>query len=429
MPSDIYQLFNEAVKAFAIPFKSKLAIGVSGGSDSMTLLCCFAKWAKQNDVDLIALTVNHNLRNEAKEETKKVAIWAKNLGIKHHILTWDGIKPTSNIQEQARKARFDLMLSFCQNNNIKYLALAHHLEDQAETFLIRLQRGSGVDGLGAITPLKTITNINIIRPLLNISCCDFKSFLESHNLSWIDDPSNNNDDYQRVKFRKIMPLLTAQGLTADVLAKTAKQMQRARVFLDNYTNQTLAENTISYQAGYIEAKPDVFIKNDDEIALRALKKIIMQVAGLEYPLRLEKLSRLAAALKDVNNFKGATLSGCQIIKIKTNEGFLYQFVREFKKVAPLQTITKSGLFYWDNRFFINISYNDSKKLFLKPLGKKHWKELVKDSKNKLKTNIPRLAGICLPALCDEKDVLLVPHLGYKKEELFCDIKINIDFIK
>ncbi|MGD9638951.1 MAG: tRNA lysidine(34) synthetase TilS [Alphaproteobacteria bacterium] len=428
MSTNIYQTFAASMQQFEhISERETIAVGVSGGSDSMFLMLCLAKWAKTRKNKIIILTVDHKLRTESAEEAQKVKIWAEGLGLEQVVLTWEGEKPKTGVQEQARKARFNLLLSYCQDNNIKFLALAHHLEDQAETFLIRLGRGSGVDGLGAMRHITNIDGINVIRPLLNISHNGFKKYLKENQMEWVEDPSNQNDHYQRVKIRKILPLLTDYGISPDVLSKTAEQMQRVRSFLDKITKEEIVKHTKLYEEGFITASPNLFICNDDEIALRTLKKIIMGVCGLEYPLRLEKLSRLLDCLRNPDSFKGATLSGCQILKNKVKDECGYLFVRETKKVEQSVCVNQTTSILWDKRFIINIKNNSNKNLIVRPLGAKLWKEMVKDKKIKIKKDIPRLAGIVLPTLFDNKDVLLIPHLSYKKEDINCDVEMSVSF--
>lgn len=427
MSSNLYQLFEDAMQDFVLVSpQSSIAIGVSGGSDSMALLYCLTKWAKQRAIKLFALTVDHNLRKESRQEAQAVAEWAEKWGVEHQILIWENPEITKGMQAKARKARFDLMLSFCKKHKIEYLALAHHLEDQAETFLMRLARGSGVDGLSAMLPVKEFSGIKIIRPFLKISSQGFKAFLQQNQITWFEDPSNQNHEYQRVRIRKLMPQLDREGLTSQVLAKTAEQMQRVRSLLEHETARRLQKNIVLYQEGYIDVEPEIFKLDEEEIIWRCLKNIIMCVSGLEYPLRLEQLSRLAQSLKDLDQFKGATLSGCRILKVQRDHAFKYRFVREFKKVVSETIIEQSVSFLWDHRFLITIS-NVEKKLFIRPVGVKLWKELIKDNKIKLLNPIPRLAGIVLPALFDDKDVLLIPHLGYKREHKFYDLKMEIEF--
>lgn len=142
------------------------AVGVSGGADSLALVFLLQEWAKEKQADFTALTVQHGLRPEAEAEAQYVARLMKAHGIKHHILYWKGEKPVSGVESAARTARYELMYDWCRQNGVGALLIAHHKRDQAETFLMRLQRGSGVDGLSAMAPVSKWKNLYVVRPLL-----------------------------------------------------------------------------------------------------------------------------------------------------------------------------------------------------------------------------------------------------------------------
>ena len=141
----------------------KVAVAVSGGADSMALALLLNE---QTNSKLIAITVDHGLREESAREAKQVKKWLEKYDIEHHILKWEGDKKNSNIQFEARTARYQLMCDFCKKNDIQLLLVAHNLQDNAETLLMRIMRGSGVDGLSAIADATKINNIEVLRPLL-----------------------------------------------------------------------------------------------------------------------------------------------------------------------------------------------------------------------------------------------------------------------
>ena len=160
-------ILNEFFEKYKV-YDEVIAVGVSGGADSLALLWKLNSWAKDNNKKIVALTVDHGLREESAYEANYVAQIAKQWGIEHHILIWEGEKPQTGIEEKARKMRYSLLLNWCKNNNVNALAVAHHLFDQAETFFLRLHRGSGLDGLCGMLPISYMDNIKIIRPLLNV---------------------------------------------------------------------------------------------------------------------------------------------------------------------------------------------------------------------------------------------------------------------
>lgn len=186
-----------------------VAAGVSGGADSLALLFQLDAFLRPQGRRVIALTVDHGLRPESRDEAEYVAKLAAERQIEHHILTWEGEKPEKGIEEAARTARYGLLCGWCRDNGVGTLAVAHHLLDQAETFFMRLQRGSGLNGLCGMAPLSEKNGVRLIRPFLQVHPERLKEFLREHGVSWAEDPSNRCDDYLRVRVRKFLPQLAA----------------------------------------------------------------------------------------------------------------------------------------------------------------------------------------------------------------------------
>ena len=145
-----------------------IALAVSGGPDSTAMMFIVSKSIKIQKKNVTVLIVDHDLRKDSRKEANLVMRNAKKIGFKYKILKWKGLKPLSSIQESARKARYDMMISWCEKNNVKKLFLAHHMDDQVETFLMRLSKGSGIDGLSSMSKTSLKANVNIIRPFLEI---------------------------------------------------------------------------------------------------------------------------------------------------------------------------------------------------------------------------------------------------------------------
>ena len=214
-----------------------IAVGVSGGADSLALALSLHEQGKK----IIALTVDHGLRPESKNEAEYVASIMQKFGIEHHILTWDGEKPQTGVEEAARQARYNLLFEFCKKHGIKYLATGHHRRDQAETFLLRLSRGSGVFGLSGILPVSERNGITIIRPQLDASPDDLKQYLKAKNVSWVEDPMNDITDFVRVKIRKFLPQLQNIGIDEAKLAQTAATLQHTREFLQDLCDKFVSD--------------------------------------------------------------------------------------------------------------------------------------------------------------------------------------------
>ena len=184
-----------------------IAVGVSGGADSLALALMLKEECANYGIKVVALTVNHKLRPSADKEADYVAKIMQKHNIEHHILIWKGEKPLTGVEEAARLARYDLLENWCFKNGIKYLATAHHLRDQAETFLMRLERGSGLEGLCSMREITTYKSIKILRPLLHTSPEFMENYLRARKINWIHDESNDNTDFLRVKMRKFLPEL------------------------------------------------------------------------------------------------------------------------------------------------------------------------------------------------------------------------------
>ena len=288
------------------------AVGVSGGADSLALALLLQNWCQKRGIRLVALTVDHRLRKESAQEASFVAEVMKKFGIFHQVLVWEGDKPQKGIEEAAREARYDLIASWSQKNQVDVLFVAHHLRDQAETFLMRLQRGSGVDGLACMQDVSYRKGLKIVRPLLSVPPEDLRDFLRKNNLEWVEDPSNQEDDFLRVRVRKILPELYDKiGLTQERLADTAERMSRVRDFFEKQTEDFVCSNVCFYeQSGCSFAWKNWQVLHE-EMRLRVLSFLLRKVGKKVYPPRLDDLENLASSLMQ-ENFRGRTLCGCEI---------------------------------------------------------------------------------------------------------------------
>ncbi len=215
-----------------IPLKSGDAIGVavSGGGDSMALLDLAEGWSRGRGIPLFSATVNHGLRPEAAGEAEMVAAFCASREISHETLRWSGWDGKGNLQAAARKARRDLLADWAMSKGLRAVLVGHTADDQAETVLMRLARGSGVDGLAGI-PGHTGGDIPFLRPLLGMGRSELRDHLIAEGVAWVDDPSNDDDTFDRVRARKMMSTLADLGLTRERLLQTAEHMQAAQKVL------------------------------------------------------------------------------------------------------------------------------------------------------------------------------------------------------
>src|SRR6476659_466529 len=222
---------GEARGAFAplISFP-RLALAVSGGADSMALLHLVAHSRAEGALtrEVTVLTVDHGLRASSREEAAMVGRMAASLGLSHALLTWTrDERQSGGLQERARQGRYDLMAAYCQAHDIPALVTAHHLDDQAETFLMRLKRGSGLDGLAAIPEESVWSGIAVLRPLLEMPKARLAATLAAASLGWAEDPSNCDERFERARMRASHETLGKLGLTPEALARSARRLRRA----------------------------------------------------------------------------------------------------------------------------------------------------------------------------------------------------------
>lgn len=389
----------------SVPPGDPVAVACSGGPDSMALTLLLAEWTETSGSTLVAVTVDHGLRRESATEAKEVGRVLAVRGTQHTVLTWEGKKPRANIQEAARNARYGLLTRYCQSNTIKHLFVAHTQEDQAETFLLRLARGSGVDGLSCMQPLTQQNGILIHRPLLNVPKAALLEYLKEKKQDYLEDPSNQDPRFDRVKMRRAFPVLATLGLTSERLASTATTMARARVCLEELAQVTLASACDIFPEGYAMLRP---FAATEEITLRVFASLVMIIGGHDIKPRLEEVKRLSEAALDPE-FKGATLGGCQFIAREGN----VLIIREPEAVSPPVSAISA---MWD-RFAL---HTDALEGTVGALTQEGWLQLAKEQG--LASNYPdKKILYTLPALRDVSGKLLaVPHLKFRQPGLRFD---------
>ena len=293
------------------------AVAVSGGGDSIALMLLLADWARQHGRPApVVLTVDHGLRKDSAKDARRVVRAAKALELEAHVLTWEGVKPSSDIEAAAREARYQLMDSWCKEHRISGLYLAHTLDDQAETFLLRLARGSGVDGLSAMgivapIPLPGLQDVQIVRPLVEMRRESFRAYLRTRGMTWLEDPMNADPRFARAKLRAAWPMLTEIGLTPARIALAAKHLARARGALDREARVLLFQSCrFDGRAALVD--PKSLAGAPQEIGLRALADVLMRVSGNPYRPRFERLERLYAHICASTLGRGMTLHGCLV---------------------------------------------------------------------------------------------------------------------
>ncbi|CAA7620888.1 tRNA(Ile)-lysidine synthase [Candidatus Terasakiella magnetica] len=388
----------------------RLALGVSGGADSLALALLAARWAERRGGDVVALTVDHGLRPESGVEAAQVAGWLAAHRIRHEILVWEGDKPGADLQAAARDARRALLGGYCARHGILHLLLAHHREDQAETFLLRLARGSGVDGLAAMALAQPTHWGRILRPLLAVPRARLAATLIAQGQTWIEDPSNRNAAFARVRMRRLAFVLAAEGLTAPRLAATAGHMARARAALEQAVADAAAARVEMHEAGYAWLDLNGLAHLPEEVGLRLLSRLLGMVGGGAYGPRLERLERLWAEFS--HGLETArTLGGCRVVPEKSGRVLI---CREPAKMEAMVSLSAGNDVFWDGRFRVRCSSDLPPGYGLGGLGGEGWRKITALVKPARLPAVPAAARPSLPALYGEDGISAVPHLGYNR---------------
>jgi tRNA(Ile)-lysidine synthase len=297
-----------------------LMLAVSGGPDSTALLVFAARWAKSltRAPKLLAVTVDHGLRPEAADEAAAVRRLARRLKVPHRVLRWRGTKPTTGVQEAAREARYGLLAELAARDGFAHIVTAHTLDDQAETVLFRMARGSGVSGLtgmarAAPVPGRRWPHIAVLRPLLHLPKARLVATLQALRIDYSDDPSNRDPRFARPRLRVLMPELAREGLDAHGLARLALRLRRAEAAIAVAVD--VARAALAPQpwpaGGPISFDTALFATLPAEVALRLLGEAIGH-AGNEGPVELGKLEALCDVLYAAHPPLRRTLAGALI---------------------------------------------------------------------------------------------------------------------
>lgn len=290
-----------------------VALAVSGGSDSVALMWLAARWAKETEgaPRLTVLSVDHRLRSESIAEAKAVARRAEELGISSAVLEWRGAKPATGLQEKAREARYQLLARWCSRHGAQALVTAHTRDDQAETFLMRLARGSGVDGLAGIRP-KREASLPILRPFLGTARARLRATLESAGETWVEDPSNEDLSFERVRWRKVLELFERAGISPLMIALSASRLERARQALETATSR-LEQAAVRHEVEFATLDLAPLEGAPEELVIRLLQRLLARYGAAEEPPSLAAVERLASWLMSGEG-RGRTLGGCRIAR-------------------------------------------------------------------------------------------------------------------
>lgn len=370
---------------------ARVALAVSGGSDSMAMLRMVHEWAATlvQPPEIIVLTVDHGLREAAADEAKQVAQWCAGLGISHQILQWqhDGVK--SAIQAKARVARYDLMAAWCGGRGISILLTAHTADDQAETVAMRMQRTDSAASLAGIWPELQWKGVLIMRPLLKMRRSVLQKYLKSIGQFWIDDPSNVDPRFERVRVRNSLAG-KLNGLDAQAAA-AHEYMERATL-----ANKDWCDKHIQiHETGFLTLQRAALAKMDlSDFDLVTLRMIDLSGYPNRKVERAERLS-LQSWLRE-EKIGRRTLGGAMFAKRKD----VLTVARESGRISKVpEVISASGTTIWDGRFVVDGPVGAS----IVPLRDVKLVERRED--------IPAFVQAGLPAILQNGQIWSIPHLG------------------
>lgn len=284
----------------------KLAVAVSGGVDSVCLLC----WLADMGLHPIALHVNHGLRDVAGAEAQYVQDLCAARGIECHVFEWTGEKPTTGLEAAARGVRYKMMTDFCRENNVDALLVAHQADDQIETFLMNLGRGSGLSGLAAMRPISVRDGVKIVRPLLNVWRHELKQYCDDNGIKYCTDAMNSDIKYTRVRIRQNRHLLAdALGISDERILLAINNLNRVRDAIETNVADLVAMVKNGRRAVFLDS---FLFDQDDNIRLKFIGTLIQQIGGDNYQPRLNSLRR---ALSNLGGDCKFTLGHCTVRRL------------------------------------------------------------------------------------------------------------------
>lgn len=340
-----------------------LGLAVSGGGDSVALMEVAAEWARGRRV--MVATVDHGLRAGSEDEAAQVARQARALDLPHAILRWQRETDTGNLMAQARDARLRLLSGWAQRNQLTAVALGHTADDLAETLLMRLSRGAGIDGLAGMAEWRDAFDMRWLRPLLGVHRGELRDWLRARNTGWIDDPSNDNADFERVRIRQAIATL---GLDPAALARAAGHIAEARDALSEFA--ALISREAKADRGSLVLKRSAFSDAPPEIRRRLIVAACRWVTGADYPPRR---ATLLHALRAVAAGGRVTLDGTLITPDGTDLRFSREAAAALRAAPATDTI-------WDRRWRIEglAPGQHVAALGLTPLPRLPWRDIGMD---------------------------------------------------
>lgn len=412
----------EADRALALLERfDRIVLAVSGGPDSMALMHLAAGWRRRHDrasSALLVVTVDHGLRSTSAEEAVFVARSAQALGFEHRTLRWEGAKPSAGLPEAARLARYALL----EQATIEFaggipaaLGVAHTQDDQAETVLMRLARGSGVEGLSAMRPTRQLGQTSLVtlaRPLLDVPKARLIATLKALGAAWIDDPTNVDRDYERPRVREALRSVQAIGVGANALATSAHRLQQASQALAYADGQFSQHVALQHDRGILALLDSAaFRAGPALLRQRLLTRLIRRYGGDTPEPRLSEVEALVEQL-DQHSDRRVTLGGVMI----SQGGRTLRVWREAGRVTaePLVLKGSGANQIWDARFKVSYLGAPEAPMQVRALGAEGLARIAQLNKAEVE-RVPSRALAALPAFYLNGTLIGVPTIGYQEQ--------------
>jgi tRNA(Ile)-lysidine synthase len=326
----------------------RVGVALSGGSDSMALTAIAAGWARRHGRELAGVTVDHGLRAASAGEAAFAGAFCKRLGLPHSVLRAGPMGP-GNLPAAARDQRYRLLAEWARAGRVAGVLLGHTMDDQAETLLMRLARGSGVEGLSGMAPRRDWAGVAWLRPLLGVRRKALRDWLSARGIAWIDDPTNADPAYDRVKARRALALLAPLGLTVEGLAETAARFDRQRRVLLRAAAETAAAALAWGEFGEARLALAPLRATERDTGLRVFAETLVRVAGRRYRPRFRAVEPALARLLGGAG-AGMTLGGCLVVP--DLEGGRVLICREPSAVAGPVPLAPPAVI-WDGRWRVS----------------------------------------------------------------------------
>ncbi len=387
------------LRAIANRPRGKLGLAVSGGGDSIAMMHLAAQYLPPDQLHVV--TVDHGLRPDAAAEIETVCQQATALNLPHHVLQWewDG---QGNLQAAARAGRWSAISDWALSHDITSVMLGHTEDDQVETLLMRLARGSGIDGLTAMARADYRDGLRVLRPLLDIARGDLRGWLRAENISWCDDPSNDDPRFDRVRARQMFCQLEALGLTRKRLLQTVDHMQAAHRSLQ-LAARDFASAHVRQDAGDLFFTAEALLLEHEDSPRRVMVAGLMWIGGNIYRPRFDRMMDVVA---QVRNGQTVTLGGCLLTPLP--DGGM-RMTREAAATASLSCgpdEREAAGIIWDRRWSVKGPLAPG--LVFRALG-----DGLRDCPDWRATDIPRASLMASPSVWSGDRLIAAPVAGFR----------------